>query len=132
MKARRLKGSGGLDRLTVVEMDEPGAPFVRRCFPLFEQKRLQTLIDSSETAGFGHSMPVHSRKTMRASGCKFLVFSGWSVAVKGQPCIPGHGVTKLSTNGISDWQRMKAQHLHLPNPQVWYGREMRKRSTWKV
>ena len=26
MKAIRLKGSGGLERLTVVEMDEPGAP----------------------------------------------------------------------------------------------------------
>ncbi|MBI5590759.1 MAG: hypothetical protein HY881_09775 [Deltaproteobacteria bacterium] len=27
MKAIRLKGSGGLDRLTVVEMNEPGAPW---------------------------------------------------------------------------------------------------------
>ena len=26
MKAIRLKGSGGIERLTVVEMDEPGAP----------------------------------------------------------------------------------------------------------
>jgi hypothetical protein len=26
MKAIRLKGSGGLDRPTVVEMDEPGSP----------------------------------------------------------------------------------------------------------